>query len=254
MSICILYIGNYKWDNHLHTRQHRLSILVELGHQYSLVIGGNTPLGNVQQHGWFMTDTALSFESQVKQIHSRVDWVFEAGFDFLTTESGSSEFTHPDCGLMLDLMNEYARYVSHVWGREAGIKVHCSTGQVCEQYPDPRTGEPINFNFLPTYAIPSLGVYPHTIQAYALDDPSSGVYGNNNFTYIEEYLVYEASQKSKTNRIVLYYGETSYWYVCTLYISIRLIIFTRIYLYIGLVRILMSHYFYLCMDKDVCMI
>ena len=204
-------------------------MLVELGHQYSLAIGGNTPLGNVQQHGWFMTDTALAYEQQVQQVRSRVDWVFQAGFDFLTTESGSSEFTHPECGLMLDLMNEYAGYVSGVWGREAGIKVHCSTGQVCEQFPDPRTGEPINFNFLPSYAIPALGVYPHTIQvfiytllvaisyhvcdctlpqAYSLDDPSSGVYGNHNFTYVEEYLVHEAKQRGRT---VLYYGETAYW-------------------------------------------
>ena len=32
------------------------------------------------------------------------------------------------------------------------------------KYPDPRTGEPINFNFLPTYADAGLGVMPHTVQ------------------------------------------------------------------------------------------
>lgn len=32
------------------------------------------------------------------------------------------------------------------------------------KYPDPRTGEPINFNFLPTYAAGGLGVMPHTVQ------------------------------------------------------------------------------------------
>ena len=31
---------------------------------------------------------------------------------------------------MLELMNEFAEYVNGTWGREAGIKVHCSTGQV----------------------------------------------------------------------------------------------------------------------------
>ena len=123
-------MGNYKWDNHLHTRQHRLAVLINIGHQYSLVIGANSPLGNVQQHGWFMADTSLSYKQQVEQVKSRVDWVFEAGFDFLTTESGSSEFTHPECNLMLDLLNVYADYVANVWGREAGVKVHCSVGQV----------------------------------------------------------------------------------------------------------------------------
>jgi hypothetical protein len=32
--------------------------------------------------------------------------------------------------LMLDLLNEYATYVNITWGREAAVKVHCSTGQV----------------------------------------------------------------------------------------------------------------------------
>ena len=81
----------------------------------------------------------------MKQIHKRVDWIFDAGFDFLSTESGMTEFTHPDCislsplhpnqspsvgSLMLDLLNEYATYVNITWGREAAVKVHCSTGQV----------------------------------------------------------------------------------------------------------------------------
>ena len=31
---------------------------------------------------------------------------------------------------MLDLLNAYATYVNVTWGREAAVKVHCSTGQV----------------------------------------------------------------------------------------------------------------------------
>jgi hypothetical protein len=45
-------------------------------------------------------------------------------------------------------------------------QVHCSTGQKCDNILDPRTGEPINFNFLPTYAHPGMGVFPHTVQVY----------------------------------------------------------------------------------------
>lgn len=125
-----LLLGNYKWGKDLDTRQNRMKILTDLGHQYSIMVGANSPLGNVQQHGWFMVDTSLSMLQQAEQIKERVDWVFNAGFDFLTTESGSSEFHHPECDLMVDLMNAYAEYVNGTWGREAGIKVHCSTGQV----------------------------------------------------------------------------------------------------------------------------
>jgi hypothetical protein len=32
--------------------------------------------------------------------------------------------------LMLDLLNEFARRVNGTWGKEATVKVHCSTKQV----------------------------------------------------------------------------------------------------------------------------
>ena len=166
------------------------------------------PLGNVQQHGWNMVNIRQPFQEQATQIRRRVDWVLSVGFDFMTTESGLSEFTHPECALMLDLLNVFAIHVNETWGREAGVKVHCSTGQTCDDLPDPRTGDPLNFNFLPYYAHKGLGVFPHTIQVYALDDPTAGAYGNHNFSYIEDYLVMEAKAG---NRSVMFYPETSYW-------------------------------------------
>jgi hypothetical protein len=90
-----LLLGNHKWGDELDTRMKRLRILTGLGHKYSLMIGADSPLGNIQQHGWNMVNIRLPFKHQVKQIKERVDWVFSAGFDFLTTESGLSEFTHP---------------------------------------------------------------------------------------------------------------------------------------------------------------
>lgn len=203
-----LLLGNYKWGDELETRLHRLKILTSLGHKYSLMVGADCPIGNIQQHAWYMVDVRLPIKKQAAQIRERVDWIFSAGFDFLTTESGLSEFTHPECDLMLDLMNVFAEHVNVTWGREAGIKVHCSTGQTCENFLDPRTGDPINFNFLPSFAHTGLGVFPHTVQMYALDDPTAGAYGNDNFSYIEDYIAFEAK---KGERSVVFYGETAYW-------------------------------------------
>ena len=127
----------------------------------------------------------------------------------MTTESGLSEFHAPECELMLGLLNEDSHeHVNETWGREAGVKVHCSTGQRCEEYDDPITGDPLNFNFLPYYAHKGLGVFPHTIQIYSLDDPTAGAYGNHDFSYMEEYMVHEAKTG---NRSVIYYPETAYW-------------------------------------------
>ena len=192
-----LLLGNYKWGDELAVREQRLGLLTALGHQYSLLIGADVPLGNVQQHGWNMVNVRQPFDEQAHQLRRRIDWVLSVGFDFMTTESGLSEFTHPECALMLDLLNTFAIHVNETWGREAGVKVHCSTGQVCEDFPDPRTGDPLNFNFLPFYAHKGLGVFPHTIQVYALDDPTAGAYGNRDFSYMEEYLVMEAKMSNR---------------------------------------------------------
>ena len=118
-----LLLGSYKWGDEWSTRRKRLKTLVKLGHQYSLLVGVDVPLGNIQQHGWYMVNVRLPFPQQALQIRSRVDWILSAGFDFLTTESGLSEFTHPECDHMLDLMNVFADHVNGTWGREAGIKV-----------------------------------------------------------------------------------------------------------------------------------
>jgi hypothetical protein len=163
----------------------------------------NDYTGNIQQHAWSMVDMHLPLQQQLKQIRDRIDWVFEANFDFITTESGLSEFTHPECELMLHLINEFAEYANGTWGREAGIKVHCSTGQKCSNFLHPETNQPINFNFLPLFATSKLAVFPHTVQVYALDDLTAGAYGNDNFSYIEEYMVYEAKREKRS---VMFYG------------------------------------------------
>jgi hypothetical protein len=94
-----LLLGNYKWRefDDSETRSKRMHVITSLGHKYGLLIGADVPLGNIQQHSWFIVNPRLPFHEQVMQIRSRVDWVFRAGFDFITTESGLSEFTHPDC-------------------------------------------------------------------------------------------------------------------------------------------------------------
>jgi hypothetical protein len=43
-------------------------------------------------------------------------------------------------------------------GKKVFIKCHCSTDQYCQNYVDPNTGKPLNFNFLPIYADPALGL------------------------------------------------------------------------------------------------
>jgi hypothetical protein len=71
-----LLLGNFKWGDELHTRARRFRVLTALGHAYSLLVGADAPIGNIQQHAWYMVNTRLPYPQQAQQIRDRVDWIF----------------------------------------------------------------------------------------------------------------------------------------------------------------------------------
>lgn len=180
-------------------------------HGFGLQVGVDVPIAELQQHGWYMVKQSQSWPEQKALIDARVDWLHAAGFDYLVTESGFSEFTHPSDTLMLQLMNELADYAMHTYSIKVFIKCHCSAGQVCKDYKDPRDPaglKPLDFNFLPMLASENLGVLPHTVQAYGLDDPTAGVYNNYNFEYMLDWMLWEVANST---REVVFHPETNYW-------------------------------------------
>ncbi|ORY29294.1 hypothetical protein BCR33DRAFT_579335 [Rhizoclosmatium globosum] len=192
-------------------RIERLKRMVEIGHSYGIMVGVDVPIAFAQQHSFRLLKNGNGkkdhLDEEVKEIQDSLDWVMKAGFDFLGTESGTSEFTHSSPETMLNWMNAAADYVSEKYDITMFIKVHCSAGQIAKGYKDPRTNEDINFNMLPHFASSSLGVLPHTVEPYALDDPAP-TYGNKDFGYIREYLNFELENGQ---RPVVFYPETAYW-------------------------------------------
>jgi hypothetical protein len=73
-----------------------------------------------------MTDGLGTLQEQIAQIHARIDWLVGAGFHFLSTESGFSEFTHPDCSIMVAWMNATTEYTRNQYNRRTFIKAHIS--------------------------------------------------------------------------------------------------------------------------------
>lgn len=183
-------------------RQRRLRTLVDMAHQWGLAVGIDAPIVFRQQHAWTMVREP---GNELQQIRDAIDWLHTAGFDYFEIEMGFSEFTHPDDQLMLDWMNEVARYSWHQYGKRSYVKVHCTQDQQAENFTDPRDGAPLNFNFLPYYADPLLGVMPHTVQYYDLEGPAY-TYNNDSFGFMYDYLRLEAGRRE-----VLYYPETAYW-------------------------------------------
>ena len=202
----LLWTADWNEEAFSPLRQQRLSTLISLGHQWGIAIGADVPIAERQQHAWFMTGPLPDLQEQTEQIQRHVDWLMAANYDYISTESGYSEFTHPNCTLMLEWMNITTAYVmDNFVNKRIYIKCHCSSGQVCDEYIDPYTNEPVNFNFLPAFADPDLGVYAHTVQVYSFFQPAPS-YGNTNFTYMLEFLLQQSTQRE-----ALFHGETAYW-------------------------------------------
>ncbi len=201
-------------------RRTRLRNLTDTARSFGVMTGADVPIAEVQQNAWVMVlnPSLQHFDDAKRQISARLDWLLDpttgAKFDYLVTESGFSEFTHPNGTLMLRLMDEVADQAKARFDVDTLIKVHCSSGQTAPGYPDPRPGRdpsiPINFNYLPHYASKNLGILPHTIQAYSLDDPTAGAYGNANFSDMFDFMLYEA-ERDDLNRTVVFHPETNYW-------------------------------------------
>lgn len=183
----------------------RLSRLVDLAHGYGVQVGVDVPIALHQQHAYRLLRTDADLSAELAEIRGRADHLMAAGFDYLATENGSSEFTAPPASDLLAWMDGLATHLDQAHGKPAYIKIHVSLGQYAEGFVDPATGGPLNINFLPHYAVPELGVMPHTVQAYGLDDPAP-TYGNTNFEPIMEFLFQELP-----HRTVIWHPETAYW-------------------------------------------
>lgn len=202
----ILWADSWKDFADSQDRIERYGELVDHAHRFGLDAGLDAPIAFAQQHSYRLLRNQGDLADEIAEIDTHLDWIMQAGFDFLGIESGTSEFTHPTPDRMLAWMNEVAIHLDTKYaGTKAYIKVHCSTGQTADGYPDPVTGKPINFNMLPHFADPRLGVLPHTVQTYGLTDPAP-TYGNTDFGYIRDFTHLEAGK-----RPTVFYPESAYW-------------------------------------------
>lgn len=187
-------------------RLERLTELVRVAHDYGIQVGVDAPIVMRQQNAFRLLTRTGNPKKEKEELRRRIDWLMGAGFDFLATELGTSEFTHPGAGRMLGWMNEMARHLDERHGQKrAYVKVHVSSGQLVDGMTDPVSKGPLNVNFLPYYADPRIGVMPHTVELYGLDDPAP-VYGNEDFSSIARYMALETPRRE-----VIWYPETAYW-------------------------------------------
>lgn len=209
----LLEKGRWKTFSRSTERQRRLRVLVGMAHDWGIQVGVDAPLVLQQQNGWrLLSDPTLPLPAAYAAIEQSLDYLMGANFDFVTTEMGATEFSNGGAEQMLKWLNHATDYLSQRYQKSFATKVHISSGQYAQHYTDPQTGQALNFNFLPLYADPRLGVYPHTVQIYALDDPAP-TYGRDNFQDMLRFMgmVTAANQGKETPRAMYWYPETAYW-------------------------------------------
>jgi hypothetical protein len=209
----LLEKGRWKTFSRSAERQRRLRVLVQMAHDWGVKVGVDAPFALQQQNGWrLLPDPTLPLPAAYAAIEQSLDYLMGANFDFVTTEMGSTEFSNGGADQMLQWLNHATDYLDKRYHKSFATKVHISSGQQAAGYTDPETGEALNFNFLPLYADPRLGVFPHTVQIYALDDPAP-IYGRENFQDMLRFMgmVTAANQTQAKPRAMYWYPETAYW-------------------------------------------
>lgn len=116
---------------------------------------------------------------------------------FIVLEAGTSEFTATDPERTIAWLNR-AEEIARQHGRAIFTKVHVSSNQHHNKWG--------NYNFLPSYAHPGVGILPHTVMFYGLLDPKAPMYGNKDFHGIRQFM-----EKEAPKRPAWYYPETGYW-------------------------------------------
>lgn len=116
---------------------------------------------------------------------------------YINVESGSSEFTPVNYDRTLKWLNQIAK-IAKKRNVKVLTKVHISSNQKNEKYG--------NYNYLPSFASNDVGILPHTVFYYSLNDKIAPMYGNQNFHSMRDFML-----KEKNKRRTWYYPETSYF-------------------------------------------
>lgn len=175
---------------------------------WNLTVGIDATFSQTQEHGYRLWRASHKAEAEDwAEIQGRLDWLLDAGFQYVHSELGTSEFQKGnDLTRLLSLLNRTSDYLVRKNAR-FWLENHISPGQTIPGYPDPLDpSRDIDFNWVTYYLDDAIVSRPHTVQAYSLIDPAP-VYGGQNFSDSINFIKLMLGK----NRDVVYYPETSYW-------------------------------------------
>ncbi len=178
------------------TLSHNLQAPFALAHTLGISTGVNVGLVQVQQMSRRLMPVFGLFFGEYFLRQRLASLIEGISFDFLTLDFGVTEFHDTPRPLTLKWI-DLTRRTLEAHGRRLFGKVHVSK-------PTPDSKD--NYNYLIGDSANSVGVLPHTVMFYGLNDPYAPVYGRSTFADMRDFMLQQS-----TRRPTWYFPETSYW-------------------------------------------
>ena len=174
--------------------------VVAYAHSRGIRVGIDAPLQFIQQNAYALAP--VFFLPWKPQVNRNLELLMQVDWDYLNVEMGTAEAIPVSDTQTVEMLDYVASRLWDDYDRtRLTVKIHCTTGQKAPHYGN------INFNFIPQFCNPHVGILPHTVQFYDLYGPAP-TYGNENFHDLRDFML---EQAALGEREVFYYPETAYW-------------------------------------------
>lgn len=177
-----------------------ISDIVAQGQGYGVKMGVTLSFADQQQNNFRL----IGEESQTgsmdvpTQIRGGLDNLLAAGFDFVTMQIGTSEFTKPTDEEALGWIDTAYK---HLQAEHEGVELLTWIHPPCDLEAD---GEGLFFH-LPLQSDPGVGALVHTTMFYTVEHPAP-VYGCEDFRHQQEFM-----READGKRRQVFYPETAWW-------------------------------------------
>lgn len=172
----------------------------QLAKDFGIHAGISFGIALTQQNNWKLVSipASLSDKASKKQIDNKLPYFLsKVDISYLAVELGTSEFTAVNYNRTINWLNQMSEYTEEK-NVQLLAKVHISSNQ--------HDSELGNFNFVPQYCKEEVGILPHTVFYYSLQDENAPMYGNENFQHMKDFMLQE-----KGKRMNWFYPESSYY-------------------------------------------
>ena len=169
--------------------------IIDEAHSHGVQVGVVTSFVDQQQNNFRLIIEEDETDDE-EQLDAILDRFADAGFDFVTTQIGSSEFTKPPDDDVLRWLNHTAGFLD-----ERGVRHYAWIHTTCELHADDGS----LFFHLPERADSRVGAWAHTTMFYDLTHPAP-VYGCDDFSQQLDFI-----ERNNGEREQVYFPETAWW-------------------------------------------